>query len=299
MGRSFAHWIESSLLGVLEIAAASAGWESRAALGARAGALWRLLDRRRRRVALANVRRAFPSWSREQVLCLVRENFSHLGRVGAELLGLRGVTPEELLARCRFEGLEHLEESLSKGRGAMLLTGHVGNWELAGLALGARGFPLVAVGRTQSNPWVDRRATELRGRFGGVAVPHREAVRPVLRALRGGRVVAFLMDQRPRGSEAVPSRFFGRTVATNPGLAAIALRTGAPVVPGFAVREGAEHWIRFEPEVEMPRGKRRREAIAEATAAFDGVIETAVRRSPEQWLWVHRRWRLPREWRRR
>jgi KDO2-lipid IV(A) lauroyltransferase len=244
-------------------------------------------------VARENVRRAFPEWSEAEVAALVRRNFAHLGTTAVESLGLARAGREELLARCRFEGLEHLEGALGRGRGALVLTGHLGNWELAGLCLAARGYRFCAVGRRQANPLIDGRVTRLRESFGGTLIHHRHAVRPVLRALKEGAVVAFLMDQRASSREAVVSRFFGRPVATNQGLALLALKSGAPVVPGFDERVGTEHVIRLQPALAPPAGGTRDEQVREYTAAFDAAIEGAVRRRPEQWFWVHRRWRLP------
>ena len=278
---------------LLEEAACRLSWEARLRAGRALGRVWHLLDRRHRRVARENVAQAFPEWPAERAADLVRSNFEHLGATGVETLGLARTRPEELLARCRFEGLEHLDAALARGKGALLLTGHLGNWELAGLAVAALGYPFFAVARRQANPLIDRRVTRLRESFGGGLIHHRHAVRPVLRALKEGAAVAFLMDQRASSREAVVSRFFGRPVATNQGLALLALKSGAPVVPGFDERVGERHVIRLYPALPSPAEGTREEQVREYTAAFDAAIEGAVRRRPEQWFWVHRRWRLP------
>jgi KDO2-lipid IV(A) lauroyltransferase len=189
-----------------------------------------------------------------------------------------------------------LEEARSRGKGVLLLGAHLGNWELGGLAVAVHGLPLYAVGRRQSNPLVDRRVTRLRESFGGILIPHRNAVRPVFRALREGALVALLLDQRARGREAVRSRFFGRPVATNQGLALLALKSGAPVVPAFTERVQGGLVVRFHPGLPAPTEGPRGQQVAGYTETFDAAIEEAVRRRPEQWFWVHSRWRLPEEW---
>lgn len=290
---TFAHRGQYAAFRLLEEAASRLPWEARCRAGAWLGRVWHAVDGRHRRVARDNVGLAFPEWSEAQVSALVRRNFAHLGATTVESLGLARTGREELLARCRFEGREHLEEALGRGRGVLTLTGHLGNWELAGLALAARDYRFYAVGRRQANPLVDARMTRLRESFGGTLIHHRQAVRPVLRALRDGAVVAFLMDQRASSREAVVSRFFGRPVATNQGLALLALKSGAPVVPGFDERVEGEHVIRFYPALVPPEEGTREEQVKRYTEAFDAAIEEAVRRRPEQWFWVHRRWRLP------
>lgn len=293
MRNRWAHRAEYAFFRVAGAVLSRMGWEARARFGGSLGRLWHALDVRHRRIALQNAGGAFPEWSAAEVRRLVRANFEHLGTTAAEFLGLESARPEELEARVRFEGVEHLEAARSLGKGAFLLTGHVGNWELAGAAMGARGYPFAAVGKRLGNPRVDRRVIELRERFGGRIIPHRRAVSQVMRGLARGELIAFLMDQRPREQEAVASVFFGRPVATNQGLALLALKTGAPVVPVFDERTGDGHVLRFLPALEAPEEGTREERILRYTAAFDATIEAAVRRRPEQWFWIHRRWRLP------
>ncbi len=295
-GRQWLHRGEYALFRSAEWVAGRMSWEGRARAGRALGRLWYLVDRRHRRVALDNVRRAFPdrpeAWARE----LVRANFEHLGVTAAEFLGLAGVSPGELLGRYRFEGLEHLDAARAPGRGVFVVTAHLGNWELGAAAMAAKGYPVYGVGRRLANPLVDQRVRRLRERFGGTLIPHRNAVRPVLRAVREGAVVGFLMDQRALSREAVPSRFFGRPVATNRGLAVLALKTGVPVVQAFDRREGAGHVLCVKPALAPPGEGPQQERVRRFTEAFDAAIEQAVRECPEQWFWVHRRWRLPGGW---
>jgi len=283
-------------LRLLEEVASRLSWEGRCRAGRVLGRAWHLLDPGHRRVARENAARAFPEWTRDRVADLVRRNFEHLGGTAVESLGLAHTDRRELLEHCRFEGLEHLDAALAQKRGALVLTAHLGNWELAGLAMAAKGYPFFAVGRRQANPLIDARVTRLRESFGGTLIHHREAVRPVLRALRAGALVAFLMDQRALSREAVPSRFFGQPVATNQGLALLALKSGAPVVPGFDERVEGRHVIRMHPALRPPLEGTRQEQVRAYTECLDEAIEAAVRRCPEQWFWVHRRWRLPEDW---
>ncbi|GAB4271978.1 MAG: lysophospholipid acyltransferase family protein [Deferrisomatales bacterium] len=292
---AFRYRVEYALFRGAEAALGVAGWQGRVVAGQALGGLWHRMDRRRRNLARAHVARAFPDWPAARVDALVRAHFAHLGVTAAEFLGLSRCSREELLACWRFEGEEHLRAARAAGQGALLLMAHLGNWELACAALAARGDPLAAVARRLKNPWVDARVTRLRERFGLRVLAHRGAARPVLGALRRGEVVAFLLDQRALSREGVESRFFGRPVSTNRGLATLALRTGAPVVPAFAERTGAAHVLRFGPPLEPPGPGPLDERIAAYTRTYDAAIEAAVRRRPEQWFWLHRRWRLPGE----
>ncbi len=297
VGASWRHGVEYALFAALARAVGALAWNGRVAAGRAAGRLWWLLDGRHRRVAVDNIRAAFPELGPGEASALARKNFEHLGITAAEFLGLRVSGPEEVLARYRFEGLEHAGRVLESGRGFLALTAHLGNWELAGAAVSAAGYRFFGVARRIRNPLVDRAVTRIRERFGGTVIPHRRAAPAVLRAVRSGGIVAFVMDQRALLREAVRSTFFGRPVATNRGLAVLALRTGAPVLPCFARREkGGRHVLTVDAPLEPPDSGPFEERVRRFTAQFDAVIESAVRRNPSQWFWVHRRWRLPREW---
>lgn len=284
---------EYALFRLLERLAAGRSWERRGALGERLGGVWHWVDGRHRTIARENAALAFPAWSGAEVRALVRKNFAHLGAVGAEFLGLSSLSAAQLLTRSTFVGVEHLEAARAQGRGVFVLTAHQGNWELAGAAVTALAPPVSFVGRRLKNPGVDRRVTALREAFGGRAIGHRNAVRPILRALKEGRIVGMLMDHKPLRREAVKSMFFGRPVATNEGLAVLALKAGAPVVPGFGLRVPGGQVVRFHEPLVPPESGDFRERVARFTAQCDEAIEGVVRECPEQWFWVHRRWTLP------
>jgi len=279
----------------LEAAVASRSWDRRVALGTTVGRLWHALDGWHRRVARDNVRAAYPEWAAGRAVDLVRANFEHLGITTAEFLGIAGETPDSLLARCDFQGLEYLEAALAQRRGVLLLTGHVGNWELQSLAGGALGYATYGVARRIKNPLVNDRVLALRERFGARVIPHRNAVRPILKALKTGGVVGFLLDQKASAREGVLSEFFGRPVSTNQGLALLALKSGAPVLSCFARRVSGGHRIQVGPAIPPPAEGEREARVCALTRSFDATIEAAVRACPEQWFWVHRRWRVPRE----
>jgi KDO2-lipid IV(A) lauroyltransferase len=268
-------------------------WAGQLAVGAQLGNLWRKLDRKHRGVAAANVERAFPEWTPEQKAGLVAECFRHVGRSLAELLGLSSLSREGLLARVSWEGTENLDQALSLGRGVFILIGHLGNWELMVPAISAKGVPLSAIYRRLTNPLVDAVVLRIRGRYGARMIPHRNALRPVLRWLQDNGAVLLAMDQRPLPQEAIPSRFFGHPVATNPSLALMALRTDAPVVPALSRRTPTGHVIQFQPQLPPPEEGSREARVHAYTLQFDAAVERGVRACPEQWFWVHDRWKIP------
>ncbi len=293
---SLSHRLQFLVFQTLEAAAASRAWDRRAALGRTVGRLWHALDMHHRTVARDNARAAFPEWGGDRVDAMVRANFEHLGITTAEFLGIGGESSEAVLQRCHFQGLEYLEEGLGRGRGVLLLTGHLGNWELLPIAGGAMGYATRGVARRIKNPLVHERILANRERFGARVIPHRNAVRPILKAVRDGAVVGFLLDQRASAREGVLSEFFGRPVSTNQGLALLALKSGTPVLSSFGRRlPDGRHEIRVGPALEPPQDGDRDERVRTFTRTFDAVIEAAVRDCPQQWFWVHRRWRVPRE----
>lgn len=186
-----------------------------------------------------------------------------------------------------------MKAAAALGRGILVLTAHYGNWELLAAAHGLVGLPLSFVVRPLDHPILDEMAARFRRRSGAELIVKRQAVREVLQALRRQRMVGILLDQNATRAEGVFVPFFGIAASTSKGLALIALRTGAPVVPVFLRREpGGRHCMEVGPAIPAPA-----DGDADAyTAAFNQVIETAVRRAPEQWLWMHARWRTrPRE----
>lgn len=242
-----------------------------------------------------NMRLAFPDWSGERIDALVRANAAHVGRVGLEFLAAGRMSGDAIRKIVRIDNEELLRGELAKGNGVIIFASHIGNWEYFANAFSASlDVPLSALGKRIHNPHIDRMVIATRERFGTKAVNNRQAARPVLKLLKRNECAGILNDQRPSRGEWVSSVFFGHTVATNPGLATLALRSGASVVYSTCLAEGNRYVLRFERVVEPPPDKGDREArIREFTLSLDRVLEESVRRTPEQWLWMHERWKLP------
>jgi KDO2-lipid IV(A) lauroyltransferase len=188
--------------------------------------------------------------------------------------------------------VEHVRAALGKGRGLIVVTAHIGNWEFSGLAVAHLVGSMLSVARTLDNPMLDRYVRGVREQLGQRIVDRRGALRPVVRHLRDGGTVAMLIDQNQRaGGVFVP--FFGRLASTVPSAASIALKYDVPVVMGYGLREkdGVHHTIRFGPAFELIRTGDHDADVEANTAMFTRRIEEAVRRAPEQWFWLHRRWR--------
>lgn len=244
----------------------------------------------RRRLVESHLRLAFPEQGEAWIRATAAAAYAHLGREALALLRLSALRGEEVLACTEVEGLQAFRAALGLGRGLVLVTGHLGNWEIGGAALAARGIPLAVVAQRQSNPLFDRSIVDARERLGMRVIERGRAPRLGLRALREGRAVAFVADQDARRAGVfVP--FFGRPASTHRGPALLALRTGAPLFLGTALRTPAGGYrVRVE-EVEVERTGEVDNVVHRLTAAFTARLEEAVRAAPEQYFWHHRRWK--------
>jgi KDO2-lipid IV(A) lauroyltransferase len=246
----------------------------------------------RRRVALDNLTLAFGDRLSEPARrALARRCFRHLGRTVVECCQLVFGTPADLLARIRIQGLEHLQAALAEGRGAFLLTAHFGNWELLAAAHVLVGIRLSVVARPLDNADLEAMVGGARARSGLRVIPKREAVRGVLGALGRGECVGILLDQ-DAGPQGAFVPFLGRPASTSRSLAVLALKTRAPVVPAFLHRcPDGTHDLVLEPPIAAEASGDLGADVVASTARFTAAIERHVRLHPEQWFWVHRRWK--------
>lgn len=255
--------------------------------------LWYAVGRRRK-VALDNLALAFGGERSEgERRAIARESFRHLGIMTLECFRLLVRGPAELAGRVVVEGAEYVEQALGEGGGGIFLTAHLGNWELlAASAFTLKGWPISVVARPLDNPALERLATEFRQRFGLRIIPKRKAAREVLAALRGGGLVGVLLDQNTTVREGVFVPFFGRPASTSKSLALLSRKSGVPVFPVFIRRlQDGRHHIGIHPPILTPRTQDREKDVREGTALFTQAIEASIRQTPEQWLWLHRRWK--------
>ena len=257
------------------------------------GRLWFRLDTRHRFIALNNLKLAWgDELTERERRNLARGNFIHLARVVLELPCIRRLTEDELDGFVAFDGLEHLDAALKKGRGVLVMTSHFGNWELMALAFSLLHHPINIVIRPLDSPFLDSLIDGIRTRGGNKMIAKKGSASKVLRLLAAGEVVGLLIDQNPAWYEGVFVPFFKEIACTNKALSALALRTNAPVIPAYNVREpNGTYRIVFEPEVVLDRRGDIRRDMEENTANFNRIIESYVRRHPEQWFWVHQRWK--------
>lgn len=289
---SWRHRTEYALARALEstVSALPERWAD--ALGGRIGAFAGAPLGIRRAVVEANLRLAFPDADDASIGRTVDAAYRHLGREAAAILRLSRMTAADVVRHTETGGWEMLEGALAEGRGAMLVTGHFGNWEIAAAAVAARGIPIAAIVRRQGNRRVDERLDALRRRLGVETIPQSEAPRRVPRVLRSNGVVGIVGDQDARRAGVfVP--FFGRPASTARGTALFALRLDAPVFACTARRlPGPELRYRVEGErIPVQRTGDPDADVRRLTAALAASLEAAVRAAPEQYFWFHKRWK--------
>ncbi len=260
---------------------------------ARAGAnLWFRIDRKHRNIAVQNLTRAFGlEKSPDQIRVLAFQSFYNIMRIPFEIGWSDLLTLPELYGHAELRGLHHVRAALAKGKGVLALTAHMGNWELLPFVAPMAGFEADIIYRPLDFPPLNAYFLKLRTRFGAGLIPNAHAMRKILRQLKNGHVVAMLMDQNVDWYEGVFVDFFSHRVCTNKGFALLAMKTRAPVVPIFMVRNQNRFIIEFCAELELVQTGDRSHDIEANTLQYNQAIEAVIRRYPEQWFWVHQRWK--------
>jgi KDO2-lipid IV(A) lauroyltransferase len=289
---TFAHRAEYAALRGAVAAMERLSFARAGVLGERIGRLgyWPLGIRRA--VVERQLAAAFPERDADDIERITRESYAHLGRTSVETAILPAYSAADILGMFEdVQGWNIVEERLARGKGLIVVTGHLGNWELGGAYLAARGLPVDAVARHMANPLFDRYLTSTRQRIGMSVVHDDEAVRRVPRSLRSGRAVAFLVDQGAVGLASTWVPFFGRYAKTPRGPAVFALRMDAPIVFGAAVRRpSGRYQLNFEAIDVSPTGDREAD-VDRIVAEYTLTLERWIRRTPEQYFWHHRRWK--------
>jgi KDO2-lipid IV(A) lauroyltransferase len=252
-----------------------------------------LLHFRLRQVGMRNLAMAFPEKSNAERARILRGEFTSLGRQLAELCQFPRYTPQNVDQVVVYDGLENYERAYARGKGVLFLTAHFGGWELSAFAHSLHGHWLHIVMRPMDNVYLDRMIRRYRTMHGNQTVDKDDFVRGLLAAMKAGEVVGILMDTNMTPPQGIFVNFFGIPACTASGLARIALRTDAAVVPAFTIWDAAlgKYRLRFDPALELIRTGELEADIAANTQRFTNVIEDYVRQYPDQWLWVHRRWK--------
>jgi len=261
-------------------------------LGSLLGMLACRFLKRHRRTALENLERAFgESLTRPERERLVKRLFKNLGVMFFEFNRMAWLKREEVDKFIEFKGLDSIEKALQKGKGVILLTAHYGNWELLHAALGHKGYGLELVVRRLDSPFFEKFVRWVRTRSGINIVYKVKAMLPLVRRLNANAVAMILVDQNAVKQEGFFVDFFGVPASTNKGPALLAHKTGAPVLPVFIVRDGTRHRVEVWDELALANTGNKEKDAEENTAAFTKAVEKAIRLHPDQWFWVHRRWK--------
>lgn len=262
-------------------------------LGKQLGRLVYCLDRGHRRVAIQNLRVAFDQEKSEgEMRSIAKRTFENLGMMTVEFFRIPRMDVKTFKERVKVEGLEEALRLLEKKKGVLLLIGHFGNWELMGLMSKVIGNPIMVIAKPmKKNKWMDRFITKIRNAGGLEVISNIKAGRKVIQALSQNRVVGILIDQRAKRSEGIWANFFGRKAPTTPALAILAMKTGAPVLPVFMIRNGFQkHRLIIKEPLELIRSGDIKKDVEANTQLFNDTLESVIREYPDQWFWIHQRW---------
>lgn len=251
------------------------------------------LDAPHRRLAVRNLQRAFPTWSPTEVQRTARRVFRHFGRLLIEVLRFTQLPKDEMRAQLDVEGAERVRAALEAGKGVIFISGHFGFWEIQGIGHALHLPPMSVVARPLDNPLLHTLLERARTRLGNSVIYRRGGLRRILRTLQANSIVAIMIDQHIQSADAVMVNFFGRPASTTSAVAQLAMRTGAAIIPVFAVPiEGGRFKLIYDPPVPLPDAECP-DPLRDITQRCTDVLERYVREHPDQWLWMHRRWRDP------
>lgn len=240
-----------------------------------------------RRVARTNLTFAFPDWTGECREAVIDGVFRNIGRLLLALARLPDLNRSNLGEWIRYEGLENYQRAKSQGKGVLIATGHLGNWELSAYAHALMTEPMYVMVRPLDNPRIDRLVEERRTGSGNCLIQKRDAARTVLKALRENGAVGILGDQNTAATEGVFVDFFNKQACANSGFVKLAYHSGAPVIPGFALwdEQTRQYVLRFYPEIPLSGD------VQADTQRIHSFLESVIAEYPEQWMWIHRRWK--------
>jgi KDO2-lipid IV(A) lauroyltransferase len=246
-----------------------------------------------RRAAQANLQIAFPEWSERKRDEVIRRMIQQVGWLAGEFSQLPKYTRENIEQIVVIDGFENFDAAKRRGKGVLFLTGHMSAWELSSFAHALYGYPLHFLVRPVANGRLDSLVNGYRCLSGNRPIDKNKSARAILKVLGDAGTVGILMDHNTSLDEGVFVNFFGVPASTSSGLARLALRTDAAVVPGFLIWDSSrrKYRLRFEPAVELSRTEDEEADVVENTQRFTRVIEEHVRSYPDQWLWVHKRWK--------
>jgi KDO2-lipid IV(A) lauroyltransferase len=261
-------------------------------LGASLGYLVGRCDQRHVEIAVENLRHAFPDWGESRRRRVAHGVYAHFGRILFDILWLSTRSPQRMLSFVDFEGIEHYRAAKERGRGILFITAHFGNWEVHAVSHSIIHDPLGVVARPLDNPHLDARLCAFRRLGGNTVIYKRHALAQMLRLIRAGSAVAILIDQNVQAKDGIFVDFFGRAAATTKVAAALVLKTECTVLPCRAVlRDDGRYRLVYGPPMRWTATEDRRADISRITQDLTHRIERWIRETPEQWLWIHRRWR--------
>jgi Kdo2-lipid IVA lauroyltransferase/acyltransferase len=255
--------------------------------------LFYYLSPRQRFITIHNLSRAFPEKSADEIIATAKGVYRTLGIVAADFFDIPSLTKDNISDLVDVQGLEHLEKALEKNRGVLMFGAHFGNWELGAAAMPIISKPLdVVIYRPLDNSILDNLVLWVRSSTGNTPIRKDHAMRQMLRSLKRNEILGILIDQNMAWQEGVFVDFFGRPACTTNGLAHLALRTEAPVIPASVLRlESGKYRLFFKEEMAVIRTGNDDADILINTQNFTRVIEDTVREYPDQWLWIHQRWK--------
>jgi Kdo2-lipid IVA lauroyltransferase/acyltransferase len=261
------------------------------AMGRGLGWIYGSVIRYHRQDAMGALTRSFPGKTPCEIRGIVRRMYANLGMNLVEVLRLGQMTDEFLRANIDIEGEGFAREALARNKGVVILTGHVGNWDLLCTVVPRLGYPLTVISKDIKSERLNEFWMNLRQRFGVKFVPAHNSYRACLTALKKNELIGFILDQNMIRTEGIFVDFFGRPACTTPGMAYMSAQSGAPVVPVFMLRrENGRHLVKVLPLIDPPPN-REPEVIREFTQRYTKIIEETIRQCPDQWIWIHRRWR--------
>lgn len=245
-----------------------------------------------RLIAVHNLMRAFPEKSLKEIISLAKKSYASFILVAADFVDIPLLNKDNLHKWISVEGLDNYTEACREGKGVLLFSGHFGNWEIGNAALAILTKPFVFIYRVFDSPFLERNITGVRASYGNISLPKEKAMRPMIRLLKRGCTINLLIDQNVAWYDGVFVDFFGRQACTTSGLALLALHTKAPVLPAFTRRlPDGRYLLEIGKKIDITSSGDRAHNVLINTQNFSKIIEEQIRKYPEQWFWVHQRWK--------